>query len=708
MDSMFVRPLDTYKREIDPVKDYIEQNTFLLMRSTGKTEEECRAYIVDYIKNKKSSTINNPIVRYFERQENGDREVREVKLTEYIKTVVSEKEALAPTMTSYLDPSKKKSLIAKVVKKNAKLRSAAKKKMFAAEAAGNINEYGIQDSIQSTKKGTSNSISGLFAAFGSVLQNRSAHSTLTSTTRTMGSFGNCGNERILSGSRLYMTPLIAYSNILFVANNTDAEVIRKAIEEYGMKYPSVDDVMDCVIHSTKLYFDNATELKKIRELVKKLTNEERAAFVYSGDFYHIRIHNENLVRKFLGHLSEKITGSIIQDPAKVIETADETIVTMAHFVCADEVRGLGKDLKVFEEKGVIHTVAATVLNIQSVLNRYENLIKTFIVTDNLPPNVAFTPEMTRRVVPVSDTDSTCFSTDEWITWYFGEFEITSASIAVAAGAAFITEGAIKHVLAKFSANIGVSLDLMHILAMKNEYCWPIMGLTPITKHYWALALAREGNIHAKLKAEIKGVHLKNSSSPAYINKAGERLMLGSLEEIIETKTLDPVKAITTVSDVERRILSSLKNSETEFLRSAKIKDAKAYKKPETESPYRNHQFWIDVFEDKYGKLQVPPYSVVKIPTILRNKTAIRNWITNIEDEKISTKLADYFERTGRDSFNTIYLSEDYVTSYGIPKEIAMIMNSKKIVLDLTRTFRIVLETLGQFFKPTLTLMEHGY
>lgn len=709
MDEIFVKPIDTYKREINPVGHYIEQNTFLLMRKTGKSKEECRKFIVDYIKNKKKDTINNPTVRFFERQSNGDREVKELKLTEYISEVVNNGEILAPTMTTYLRPEKKKSLIVKVLDKNAKLRKIAKKKMFAAEANKDMAEYAIQDSIQNTKKGTSNSVSGLFAAMGSVLQNKSAHSTLTSTTRSMGSFGNCTNERVLSGSRLYMSPLITYSNLLSIASRTDTAQVRRTVEKFKLVYPTTADVMECIRHSTMLYWDGYTEHKKIESLVECLTKEEKAAFVYSGDLYHLRKLNENQIRDFVTRMSKKVTGVTVTKAREVIEKTDEGILNMAHVICMDEAKGLGKDLDKFEANGVLHTVAATCVNIANTLREYEDLIRTFLVTDHLPVNIAYAPEMTRRVIPVSDTDSTCFSTQEWIEWYYdGVCRLDTLGLAVGASVAFVTTETIKHVLAKFSANMNTPKETMRTLAMKNEYLWFAMGLTPITKHYFALTAAREGNIFDKPKAEIKGVHLKNSSSPVYINSVGEEMMIGSLKELIESGCIDAKRRIKDAADVERKIITSLKNSETEFLRSAKIKDKKAYKKPETESPYRNHQFWIDIFEDKYGKIMSPPYSVVKIPTRLRNKTMIKSWIAGIEDRSMAERLTAYFERTGRTSFNTMYVSEDYVLSYGIPKEIQAVLDIKRVVLDLTGIYRIILESLGQFFKPTLLICEHGY
>lgn len=709
MDEIFVRPIDNYKRDINPVSHYVEQTTFLLMRKTGRSKEECKKFVVDYIKKKKKDTINNPIVRFFERQENGDREVKELKLTEYLGEVVNNNEILAPTMTTYLRPEKKKSLIVKVLDKNAKLRKIAKKKMFEAEANKDDRTYAIQDSIQNTKKGTSNSVSGLFAANGSVLQNRSAHSTLTSTTRSMGSFGNCNNERVLSGSRLYMTPLITYSNVLSIASRTNPVEIRRTIEEYGLVYPTTEDVMACIRHSTMLYWESRSEHMKIEGLVNLMTREEKAAFVYSGDLFHLRKLNEKVIRDFVSKISRKVSGVTVENARKVIEKTDEGILNMAHIVCMEEAKGLGKDLDKFEAAGSLHVVAATCLNIIATLREYENLIKTFLVTDHLPVNIAYAPEMTRRVIPVSDTDSTCFSTQEWIEWYYdGTCRLDTLGLSIGASVAFVTTESIKHVLAMFSANMNTPKETMRVLAMKNEYLWYAMGLTPITKHYWALTAAREGNIFDKPKSEIKGVHLKNSSSPVYINKVGEEMMIGSLKELLETGCIDAKKRIKDAADVERKIIASLRNSETEFLRSAKIKDKKAYKKSETESPYRNHQFWIDIFEDKYGKIMSPPYSVVKIPTKLRNKTMIKRWIAEMEDRDMAERLNEYFEKTGRTSFNTMYVSEDYVLSFGIPKEIQSIIDIKRIVLDLTGIYRIVLESLGQFFKPLLLISEHGY
>ncbi len=56
---------------------------------------------------------------------------------------------------------------------------------------------------------------------------------------------------------------------------------------------------------------------KLRDLVERLTPIQRAAFVYTGDMYHLREFNDGFVRQFLGRLIQYVD---VPDP-----TPDETI-----------------------------------------------------------------------------------------------------------------------------------------------------------------------------------------------------------------------------------------------------------------------------------------------------------------------------------------------------------------------------------------------
>lgn len=125
---------------------------------------------------------------------------------------------------------------------------------------------------------------------------------------------------------------------------------------------------------------------------------------------------------------------------------------------------------------------------------------------------------------------------------------------------------------------------------------------------------------------------------------------------------------------------------------------------EDESPYVHHKFWQEVFKPFYGPMQEPPYGVIKIPTIIDNITMVNKWITGIENKALAAKLAEWLA-AHKSSLPTIYLSTDYVRAYGIQKKIKSVIFLKKIVLELTKQDRMILESLGYFAKSETLIRD---
>jgi len=705
--SIFLKSPDSYKRNIDPIGQYTDQAALYLSKMSGDDIETCKAFVTDGIKNGKFPGIRNPAVSFFMKQDNGDREKEVIGLSNYISDMVRNNEITVPTLTTYINPKFKRSIVVKFLDRNVKNRSVAKKEMFRAEQLKDDDLAALKDNVQKNMKNKNNSTSGGFCAKGSVINNPSGHSSLTSTTRTVASFGNASNERIIAGNRHYWSPSVTMFNLISIVANSDYVKIQRAITKYNLVYPSTEDVMNCVFYSASLYWSDRKHKFDIFKFVEKLSPLEKAAIVYSGDLYHIRILNEDFMREFITKLSSKISADV-PDPEKYMRNIDDNTMALAHTVCMSEVKGLGKDYELMAEKGILPVAAGTAFNIDKIVDEYSDFIDAFLLTDNIPPSVAYIPNMLRRVVVLSDTDSTCYATDEWIAWYWGKLRLDAPGLSVGAVVSFLATQSLVHALAILSSNMNVEKPRLNVLAMKNEFMWPAMATTSVAKHYFALAGIREGNVFEKLKPEIKGVHLKNSSSPPSVIEDATKMMIEGLTHVAEGRKIPIREYIQRAADFERKISASILRGELEFYRTNKIKEKTAYKLDENKSPYKHHTFWEEVFAPVYGSIDQPPYVVAKVPTIIENPTALKNWIEGIEDKGIAERLTIWFQNNSRTEIPTIYLSANFLLSYGMVKEIVPIINVKSIVLDLTGIYRLVLEAYGCFFKEDMTLVEHGY
>lgn len=707
--NVFIKPNEFYVRKINPIKQYIEQTGFYLSKLSGKDFTTCCKLVKDNLKKDQFPQIINPIVRHYHRGDNLDKDVREIPLTSYINEIIDEERVLAPTFTTYLSTKKKESPLVGFVDQNKRNRSKAKKEAFKAKAEKKMDLYNAKHNEQNNMKLYNNALSGAFATEGCIVHNPTAHSTLTSTTRLESSISNSSNEKLIAGNRHYFNKDLILNNLISISYISDKQIIRDVMLKYNLHYPTVEDVIDCIKWSANFYilYFNPVDHKEIYDFILTMTPEERAAFVYVSDLYHIRKYNDSFIREFIRRSSLKVTNKIYDDPYGQIKSINEATVNLGHIICMSEVKGIGKDYSKIS-KEAMSILVGTCENIDMVFNDYKDFIEAFFLTENLPMSTSHIPNMIRRSVVLSDTDSTMFSVDEYIQWYFGDIYFSDETFAVSGVIMHMATQCIAHLLAIFSANANVDRAKLFDIAMKPEYAFPVFAQTSVSKHYYTYKIIQEGDVFEKPEMEIKGVHLKNSAMPKNLVKAAHEKMKNILFTVASNKKIRITDEIKEVANLERSILSSVINGEPIYYKKSKIKNATSYAQGPDKSPYARHVFWNNVFGPKYGTVSEPPYVVIKIPTKLVNKTELGNWINNIEDKELSDRLFNNTLKQGKQNLPTIYISLQYVTSYGIPPEILRIVDTDRIILDLTNTNRMILESLGFFIKPNLLLSGIGY
>lgn len=711
MSNPFVLHSDAYKRELNPTEQYLHQATNYLHVMTGKSHEECRAFIVNSVKEKQFPNIRDPQVEFLERQENGDRIKTTAPLSEYLNQSIGEADVIAPTLTCYHNAKVKPSIPVDFIDSNVKARGVAKRAEFAAEARGDKVAAKLSNIEQTNRKLSNNAFSGAMVSASTPLYNKTGHSSLTSICRCTSGYGNANNEKIMTGNRHYWSADVVMNNIASIISNTDYNELSVVVDKYAIHIPTVEQTLQCIKYSTDLYWKDDKAFERIAAFLSRLNGMQRAAFVYTGDLYHLRIHNESLVRDFMQRLSMRVTSQeTVPDPIVFIHSKNEDYVNLAHLICIRETEGIGKDYKQVSAEN-INTLAHTVNNIDKTVNDYADLIKVFLVTSNVPASLAYFPTSIRRAALTSDTDSTIFTVEEWVRWYKhltpkSNIVMDEVSIAVAATCIFIASQAITHILARMSANIGVEQKRLHQVAMKNEFFFPVFIPTQLNKHYFAKILCQEGNVFSKMKNEIKGVHLKSSNVPKNITAFAEDLMNSIMDAAMKGENISLVNTLKSIAVFENTIMQSLLSGETTYYKLMQIKSSEAYKSTNGSSPYNHHVFWQTVFAPSYAPAPNPTYSCIKIPTIVSNKTALLKWADSIADIDIKPRLISYMSKNKKDSYPTIYLSQENIGMHGIPKEIQGIIDCRRIILDLCNSIYIVLETLGFYKKPDELILDH--
>lgn len=706
MEGIFFLDKSHYNQPINPLRSYIEQLTNYIVTMKGWDFDRAKAAAYDIVR----KHFKDPQMKCFERLENGDKVLKDTTLYKYIADNLKQKNILAPTFTSYMPRSKEKSILSEFIFVSVAKRSVAKKESQRAKAEGNMLLADNKNNEQNNLKTYNNSMSGAFAQEACILHNPANHSTLTSVTRTMTSLSNANNERIIAGNRYYPRGIDVLNNVIYISTYTDMNKMAAAIEKFNLHIPSVQEVVNVLKYSSDLYFfDNKYYDTKIIPYLEKLSPYQRASICYSGDLYHLRIFNSDFVRNMLERMAEKIT-TTERDPeiAKKIHKIDENIINFVHHIFFKELKGRGKVYEniVTSEPGLVENIYVTCLNVIKVLETYKDFFNTFFLHDIMPVNSYRLKNMRRRTVVLSDTDSTCFTLDEWVKWYGkGEFNINEKTISIGGAISYITTQAIVNLLRVLSANMGVDPELIDKLGMKNEFLWLVHVPAEVSKHYYAYTVLQETAVLAEAEIEIKGVHLKNSAVSKVMIDDGKKLMQQILEKVSNNEKIKLRSIVEHVIGLEDRIIQSVYKGESLFLKKSKIKSQDAYIEEPQKSPYGRHLFWNEVFGLKYGDVQPPPYDVVKVPTIVKTKTALIAWVESIKDVELKVRLQAWLNKNNKTKLPTIYLNEGYVLGSGIPEEIIPIIDIHRIVLDVTIQHRAIIETLGMLLYKEKMIKE---
>ena len=704
-ENYFIRPASYYKRRISPIKDYVEQMAYYVSRVRDIPYEQAYSAIKQKTINKAFPGMIDPMVHYYQRNEFGDKARTSGRLSKYLAEVIANNQILAPTFTTYHPYKVKQSLFVGFTGNNKLRRKIAKDAGFDAKSKGDMVTYNFKDLEQSQFKTYNNALSGAYAAIGSPFNNPTNHSTLTSTVRMQSSISNASNEKLIGGNRHYFNYDVVLNNLIYMGHNTDYEVLQHAIDRYGLVIPTVEDVMECIRRSTSFYWNDTLRFKRLRDFVLCMRPLERANFVYIGDLFQLRKLNEQAIRRFFDKISEFKENVYVEEPEKVIKSMNHAVVNLAHLMYKEDVKGHGKDYKKMSPQ-VVSKIAATCLNIQQTIDEYGEFIRVFMASDLMPASVAYISDMVRRVVPLSDTDSTMFSCDDYVDWYFGKITFEPKGFAIAGAVSLFATETISHLMAILSANLGADEKFIFSISMKPEFVFPVFGQTPVSKHYFTLSIMQEGIVFNQPDYEIKGVHLRNSAVPSDIISESKSTMKRILNDIMANRGVSLRNEIMSLRETEQKIMNSLLAGETKYFSRNKIKDPSSYSKGPTESPYRHHVFWNQVFAPDYGKIDEPPYSCIKIPTTLKTKRKLLLWVESIQNQGLKDRLLQWIKATDKKALNTLYFSLDHIAATGMPKEVIPIMNMERIVLDLTLSRRLILNTLGYFPKPDMLVSHH--
>lgn len=682
-------------RDINVLQHYVDDVASYIARTKGVDINHAKQVIKDAIKNRKVS-FNDPIMEILRKDENRDRYPDTIRTSQFLVEVSKRKLIMAPTLTCYLPQSQMPSELGGFTHHEYKDRKRVKKEGQEAKSYGRIQESKDKNDIQNKKKELINSISGSFTIATTAIANRSGHSTLTSTCRTATAFANANTERLLAGHRYFESGEAVIENIVAVLSKIDQDRGREIIESYGLRLVSHAELLECLKYSYSNYWRSDYWDEKIAEFVQQLSELECTLYLYTGDLFHIKKFNESFIRDMIDemHRYPEAVAISADDTTSEIRSLDDYLTMFVAGCMADKIGKLGIGNPKHVDKDYYGEIGGTILHLKEHFGKYQDLFTYFMYNDMLPANTAQFPKVIRKNVLGGDTDSTLFQVLNWTTWYHhGDYTVHRKTVVTSQYFIYLLCMLVKHSLSYTASIMGVEADNIPLLDMKNEYFFNVFIPSNRTKHYANLKGGCEGNNYPVPELEIKGVAYKNSKAEASVmdefNDTYEELM----NRISAGEKISYHELVDRIARVEARIFKSVMMGDADFLATRNIKVKEGYKEPMS-SDYVNHVLWEEVFADKYGKAPALPYEAVRISVKLPNPTAINIWISSFEDKEIARKMRAFLDKTKRKGIASILLPYDTIAQEGIPVELKLVANLRKLIYANTEPYYIMLESFG--------------
>lgn len=712
MSNYFTYEDDEYVRQLDPFKDYIELQTFYLSRMSGKDKETCKKFVIDQLKPGGQFEFKDAQVGYLHRENGRDRERGVTGMLEYIASTRNRNYIMVPSWSVTVPSYVKESLYTSYIDATSAVRSRYKKAMFIAEQKNNITDIKFNDGMQSSSKISINSISGAAMSPGTINHTQSLHPALTSVCAISTSTANLNNEKLLAGNRIYTTYQTTLDNLISITMTADYEALQIAMDEFQIYYPSADDTMECINLSADLYWRNDKHTQSLRAFVERLTPLERAAFVYTGDLYHLWKHNPDLVSKFFDGFTTRVNTQLDIETATMVEKqSDEDVAVVAKLLCKEYLMGTTMfDLKE-EHPDRYGVVCANMVTINEHLDRYQNFIKGILRSPFLNPgaNRYMIPNMLRSVVLTSDTDSTIYTSQYWIERLTGAIGFDDIHYNIGAAISFLVNKTVYHQLALLSKNMGVENKNLHMISMKNEYYFPVYALTNQTKNYFAYISVREGNVYSKMKLEKKGVGLRSSKIPKNVMNEFDKHICSMMDNIISRQKITIDELFDRPYKTEVMVRESILQGQSDYFQTAQIKSADSYAAGFDAPAQQMHRLWETVFAPKYGDSPELPYVALKVSTTLTSGRKLEEWVNSIEDRELAKRLDLYLRNEGKKALGSIYVPKVTIGFGVIPEEIVRIIDVDKQLMNVMTSFYQTFESFGFYLKnPKNTTMIHRY
>lgn len=708
----FVKEPSYYKREMDIIGGYIDASAhFLHSKYPQYSLDYCTGYVKDQMKKGGTNELKDPRVMFISQRKRGKREKEQSTLTALLGEIVNDQNLImSPAMIAYQRPEVVKSLLSEFLFGNVRKRKDYKDLKFKYEQEGNNTLKTFYDILQTSVKELNNSLSGAGVSKFNAIYCKSSHLSLTSGCRTATSYANASNERFIAGNRHYHKHNVVLQELSNAVMYGPLREIEAVVERYGIKYPSEEEVFECITKSSRKYWVNESHEDFIKDYIKTMSPAARAAFVYTGDAYHLSKFNPGFVESLFEEFTavDRVYGDDEIYQEDILKQLDgDKVVTISLFKSDLMVGRKFKELK-SKHPEQYKQINTTAYNFELLIHKHADLIDALWRPRYLISSIGKFRSIVREAVLASDTDSTIFSTMYWTHKVTGAYDFSKASYNVGYLVVYFASQIVANALALLCANMGVGVEQLNMLQMKNEYYFPVFALTNISKHYFALRSAQEGVIKMKQnketgewmespELEMKGVHLISSkASIQFMVDFQDYIEKHILASIHHDKELSWSDIMDQPIREELKIRHNIRTGGIDYYSREQIKNPEDYKQGEDNSNYFQYLLWRGVFAEKYGDVDSPPLVAMKIPVDLSKPKKVKRWIDNMKDQRLAQRLADFLGEKDKEQFTSILIPLQIIQVSGLPEELLEVIDESRAVNQIMTPYYIALQTFGMY------------
>ena len=659
---------------------------FLQTQDPQASEEDLRNFVMKTIEEKRKP-IHADVVTH---PEYGRTELKTYDLVDYIDNAA--KSIVSPSGAVYEKPDVQESVLRVILEKKTRTRSLYKKRMLSSIAAGDKKNADYYNGVQASAKIFNNAMFGTTGNKYNILYDKAVFNSITSITRycAMGGYGYI--EKFLKGN-MYLRSLNEVINCctcLIRVRPPDSDAVA---DRYGLYKPSTYDVALYFYNSLRYYMDANAAWDDLYAYIATLPQTYQTFIFYASNMDNLMQYNDTFFRSFLHRFfSRDIPVDTSVDPTDVFKIEDD-LRTLCLTVNAGYLENTDITKAVETHPEGAKKIYVLAKHMEACLHEISPIISTFLCVKMDIPNVMGHPNMVRRVVTVSDTDSAIFSTQHYVEWYTGKVCFNQDAYDINTFMTFMISQSIEHVFARISSGMGMIGDDIYRIKMKNEFLYPIMLRTPIKKHYAGIVTIQEGKILPKPKDDIKGAQLRGTNVSRTTTDNVTRFIKDIINTVIEKGELYASECLHHVASYEQYVYTSLCNGDLTFFPTISVNPKSEYKDGENNQTYFHYMMWQEVFAPVYENF-VLPNKGYGIP-VLGNGHALYNkeWhdMLDAESPGMGQRLHDFLTRNTHKRVSQIILPP---VIHSIPKVFLHIMDARKIIYSNGSPFYLVLNALG--------------